>query len=177
MPEYYADKMRELYEIIERMGVTRQMEGVEYVAFMLYRLHKDQGYVSIEQLYKITADRFKRGLTKEMVKDAVFAVQVNVYKIMTSTQIRFDTKIQSALYEYIDGNVNVIQDTEKFMQCLLKVAFDWRFLRRDGAHIAHPFFLFVIFRQNFQKYFFRRGWQACIKNAIINNCIKIDKYI
>ena len=41
MPEYYADKMRELYEIIERMGVTRQMEGVEYVAFMLYRLHKD----------------------------------------------------------------------------------------------------------------------------------------
>ena len=29
MPEYYADKMRELYEIIERMGVTRQMEGVE----------------------------------------------------------------------------------------------------------------------------------------------------
>ena len=124
MPEYYADKMRELYEIIERMGVTRQMEGVEYVAFMLYRLHKDQGYVSIEQLYKITADRFKRGLTKEMIKDAVFAVQVNVYKIMTSTQIRFDTKIQSALYEYFDGNVNVIQDTEKFMQCLLKVAFD-----------------------------------------------------
>ena len=59
-----------------------------------------------------------------MVKDAVFAVQVNVYKIMTSTQIRFDTKIQSALYEYFDGNVNVIQDTEKFMQCLLKVAFD-----------------------------------------------------
>ena len=79
MPEYYADKMRELYEIIERMGVTRQMEGVEYVAFMLYRLHKDQGYISIEKLYKITADRFKRGLTEEKVKDAVFAVQVNVY--------------------------------------------------------------------------------------------------
>lgn len=119
MPEYDIKKIQELYDIIERMGITREEKGVKYLAFMLYRICKDPDYTNIEQLYKSTATQFNR--TVDRVKDGLTAVQVAVYKIMTSTKVLSNAEIKRTLDEYFHGDVTVINDSEKFLNCLREV--------------------------------------------------------
>lgn len=119
MPEYDIKKIQELYDIIERMGITREEKGVKYLAFMLYRISKDPDYTDIDQLYKSAAARF--GRTVDRVKDGLTAVQVAVYSVMTSVKVISNSEIKRTFEEYFHGDVTVINDPEKFLKCLREV--------------------------------------------------------
>ncbi|MCI8392796.1 MAG: hypothetical protein HFJ23_02885 [Clostridia bacterium] len=100
MSENDIKKIQDLFVLIERMGVNREQNGVQYITYMLYRMNRDR-YTDLERLYKITANHFRR-VTSEEIRKTVAAVQTCVF----------------------GENVDIIPDTNGFIEHLYRVAFD-----------------------------------------------------
>lgn len=124
MPESEIVKIQRIYELIEKMGVTRQEKGAQYLSFILNRLSKSPESINVEDLCKSAVQHFRSKqseLTVESVRSELVSLQVNVYKVMSGISVLANPSLKEVLDTYFDGNVNVIQDTEKFLHCLRKV--------------------------------------------------------